>query len=800
MRTVSNSSLDRDHPGAGRREARSSVAIVFLLFFLSGFAALLYQVIWQRMLAVFSGIDVYSVTIIVAAFMAGLGTGSLAGGYVADRVSDRRRLLLFALSEFAVALFALVSKWVFYDLLYLRLHDVAESPGRLAVVLFVALLWPTFFMGMSLPLLSRSLTRNIRAAAGTVGMLYGLTTLGAAVGAFATAWFVLRAVGFETSIQIGAALNLVCAIGVLVITPSLIGRTSEDVVPVGESNAPAAGATRAEPQLFSLSTWVVIYALSGFIALSLEIVWFRILGVLTKPSAFTFANLLALFLVGLAAGTLVGVKKAPHSVRPGRIFLLLQAAIPIYAGVSLAFLVFGLGSFQVLDGLWKYLGGYESIDLRAALKAISVMWSGPGRVPPEATALVAHFVGLYFIVPAVLIVPATMMMGISFPFLQKAVQTDRRVLGSRVGYLQTANIVGSMLGAILTGWLLLGFLGTPGTLKILILLGLVFLLLWCRTELTRESRVTRRLGYALVAAVSAACFVFVPRAHVLWAGLHGSNVESIIFEEDASGLSVLKSVPEGFHRGAGVFVNGLGQSWIPYGGIHTLLGAIPVLLHPNPRNVAVIGLGSGDTLFALGARRETEKITCYELIGAQRRTLEVLQRKAPYGGLTSILEDPRIRFVIADGRAAIMRSDSRHDVIEADALRPNSAYAGNLYSYEYFELLRRRLEPRGLAVTWSPTRRVVRTFTKAFPHVLHLDHILIGSNEPIAYDFSTLLERARDPLVQTYYERGGVDIVALISGLQESKVRIIGPQSDRSMLSDINSDLFPKDEYLVRRR
>jgi spermidine synthase len=795
---VRNDSLDRGHPGAARRDASSSVLIVFLLFFLSGFAALLYQVIWQRMLAIFSGIDVYSVTIIVAAFMAGLGTGSLAGGYVADRVSDRRRLLLFALSELAVASFALVSKWVFYDLLYLRLHDVAESPGRLAVVLFIALLWPTFFMGMSLPLLSRSLTRNIRAAAGTVGALYGLNTLGAAVGAFSTAWFVSRAVGFETSIQIGAAMNLVCAVGVLILIPSLIEKTGETVAPFGEPTSAPSGTTRAAPQLFSFSTWMVIYALSGFIALSLEIVWFRVLGVLTKPSAFTFANLLALFLVGLAAGTLIGVRKAPHSARPGSVFLLLQAGVPIYAGVSLAILVFGLGAFRVPEGLWTYLGGKEPLDVLGALSAISVMWSGTGQAGPEGSALIARFVGLYLIVPSVLIVPATLMMGVSFPFLQKAVQTDRWVLGSRVGYLQTANIVGSMLGAMLTGWVLLGFLGTPGTLRVLILLGLIFLVLWCRTELARWSRPRRRVAYALVASVSVACFSFVPRAQVLWAGLHGSDLEGIIFEEDASGLSVLKSSPEGFDRGALVFVNGIGESWIPFGGLHTLLGAIPILLHPDPVDVAVIGLGSGDTLFALGARGETERIVCYELLGAQRRTLEVLQLEAPYGGLTSILGDPRIRYQVADGRAAIMRSDSRYDLIEADALRPNSAYAGNLYSYEYFELLRRRLEPGGFAVTWSPTLRVTRTFTKVFSHVLYLGPILIGSNEPIAYDFPTLLERARNPLVQAYYERAGVDIVSLISGLQGLEVRVADPQLDRSMLTDINSDLFPKDEFLVQ--
>ncbi len=178
-------------------EERAIVSLVFVLFFTSGFAALLYQVIWQRELAIFSGADVYSVTIIIAAFMAGLGCGSLAGGYIADKVSIKMRITLFALSEVAIALFAFVSKWLYYDLLYLELNHLAKSPVVLAGVLFASLLWPTFFMGMSLPLLAKVLTRRIEGAAQVIGALYGFNTLGAAVGAFATVWFFIRAWGLK---------------------------------------------------------------------------------------------------------------------------------------------------------------------------------------------------------------------------------------------------------------------------------------------------------------------------------------------------------------------------------------------------------------------------------------------------------------------------------------------------------------------------------------------------------------------------------------------------------------------------
>jgi spermidine synthase len=134
------------------------------LFFLSGFSALLYQVIWQRMLGLFSGADVYSATIIVSAFMLGMGFGSLVGGYIADRLNQYRCLLMFALAELVIALFAVASKWFYYDVLYQTWPQLSASMPMLSAVLFLSLLVPTFCMGVTLPLLSKALTRHLSEA------------------------------------------------------------------------------------------------------------------------------------------------------------------------------------------------------------------------------------------------------------------------------------------------------------------------------------------------------------------------------------------------------------------------------------------------------------------------------------------------------------------------------------------------------------------------------------------------------------------------------------------------------------
>ena len=148
-------------------------ALAFSIFFLSGFAGLIYQVIWQRLLVVFSGADVYSATVVVVAFMLGLGCGSLASGFIADRVSRATSLVLFAGAELGIGLFGLQSKIVLYDGLYERLGHHGANPAVMAALLVATLLLPTFLMGMSLQLLGRALTRSIDGAASELGWIYG---------------------------------------------------------------------------------------------------------------------------------------------------------------------------------------------------------------------------------------------------------------------------------------------------------------------------------------------------------------------------------------------------------------------------------------------------------------------------------------------------------------------------------------------------------------------------------------------------------------------------------------------------
>lgn len=781
------------------RGERLVYGLALAIFLVSGFAALLYQVIWQRMLGMFSGVDMYSVTIIVAAYMAGLGCGSLAGGHLADRLSRRANLLLFAGSELGIAVFALASKALYYDTLYLQFSGLARSPAMLTFTLFVSLLWPTFLMGMSLPLLARALTREITLAAGTVGALYGVNTLGAAAGSLLTNLVLMRRYSFATSLQLGAALNFTAALCVALLAAYFWNR-QPSVATCGTVSAPGdqPASDSAGPEIGPhLPVWLAVYGLSGFVALSLEMVWFRLLGTMLKFASFTFGTLLAVYLAGLAIGSLLGVPLVRRSRKPGQVFFALQTGIGLYASLSLMVLVAVLDDGPSLAFLWRYLGDYEPIDVAAAARALWQSLFGIGAVEGLTRELASRFLALYLVLPVFLMAPPTVMMGLSFPYLQKVLQNDAAYLGRRVGWLQSTNIGGCVLGTVLTSWVFLDRLGTAGTARLLLALTGVFLVLWVRARAGGLRSWHRAAGACMTALVIIG--ILIPNASNLWSKLHGTRPDRILFAEDGSGLALLKSTEADMGGTVTLFVNGRGESWIPYGEIHTILGALPALLHPRPERIAVIGLGSGDTLYHLAARPETRELYAIEIVSSQVPVLRELAVRRDYPALSFILSDPRVRHVAADGRIFIMQHGQKYDIIEADALRPTSAYSGNLYSEEYYRLLRGYLAEGGIAVTWSPTVRVRDTFIKVFPYVIRFGGVLlVGSNEFIPLDVDAINRRMAHPFTREHFERSRVDVRGTVANfLREHLPAFYSPEYDRSSLGDVNYDLFPKDEYMV---
>lgn len=224
--------------------------------------------------------------------------------------------MLFAITELLIGTFGLISKSLYYDVLYVGFPELAASRVTAAVVLFCALLWPTFVIGLSMPLLSRALSSSLDGVARVVGSLYGWNTLGAATGAFVGTWVLLPRLGLERSLWTAAALNLTCAAVAAVLRPRASAIvTDERAARYGELHHRMPCPTEVLP----FRVWALIYGVTGFIALALEITWFRLLGVILKSTAFTFGTLLWVYLSGLGLGAAVAARHVTRSRRPGEI-------------------------------------------------------------------------------------------------------------------------------------------------------------------------------------------------------------------------------------------------------------------------------------------------------------------------------------------------------------------------------------------------------------------------------------------------------------------------------------------------
>src|SRR6266571_1419005 len=588
--------------------------LVGLAFLASGAAALVYQVVWQRILALHTGMGITSIALIVSAFMAGLGLGSHAGGVLSARVGPTLALRLFAAIELLVGLFASLSCRVYYDVPERFLPGLYGSTLGMGFAHFLALVVPTFLMGMSLPFLVRALVRDTATASRTIGTLYGINVLGASLGALVTPWLLIRFQGMEGAVLWGVAGNALAGSAAL-----LAGVGAKRAGTPPEAAPVASAAPLFDPASSSLELWAVLYALSGFTALALEILWFRLIDVSVKSTAFTFGTVLCVYLLRL---------------------------------------------------------------------------------------------------------------------------------------------------------------GTTGSLRLLLVLGLVFL-----AVLARHAGPRAALPWVIALALA---FLALPGQDALWTRLHGVTDEArpSFIGEDASAVSAVTPGQPGHWR---VTVNGLPHSWIPFEGLHTLLGAVPAIVHPEPSEVAVIGLGSGETAWAVACRGETRSVDVFEIAGAQPRLLQALAAAPAAPDLQRFLSDPRMRIEVADGRHALLRTEKRYDLIQVDALYRTSAMSGTLYSVEFFRLCARRLKPGGILCTQAPGRRTALSLAAAVPHGLDLGNIVIGSNDPLPVDLPAW--RARLAAVRDYF---GAEVAeGILERLTEARPLVGNPRSRRGL----NEDLFPRDEF-----
>ncbi len=765
--------MDKNSPSI----QKSSLLLLTGLFFISGFTALLYQVVWQRMLGLFSGSDVHSVSIVVASYLLGLGLGSWMGGWLSDRVSSRKAVQIYGLCNLGIALFAVSSRFLFYDLLFRQLGPWIESPAWTLAIVFLSLLIPTVLMGLSLPLLSKAVSRHAAKAAPRIGLLYGVNTLGSGLGTLIGGWYIIGTLGYERTVYLGAALNALIGLIALSLAATFPAHASQS----SSEDRPIVSSPKTSSRL--LWEWSVLVFLSGFAAISLEILWFRILETLLQSIAYTYAHLLSFILVSNALGSVIGAAIVQKIRHPRPVFLWIQAGVIAYS----------VSAIWLLSLYWQA----HPVDFRVDIGYI------------DLKNINSTILFRYLVLPFVMLVPANLLLGFYVPLVQKAVQTDDRQIGQRVGLIQVANILGNTTGSLITGLVLLDRIGTAGTLRGLTLLGLGFVAIAFRSllpkraplppqPLTSNQRTTRRLITTGLAIGLLGIALFFPNNTRLWAAFHGINPKHyFIVAEDSTGIA---AITEANQQGI-LLASGQAQANFPYLQVHALLGSIPPLLHPNPAQVLIIGLGSGGTAHTIGVNPATQQVEVIELLQAELTVLRQYAQTAVGRPLRYLFQDPRYRFVVNDGRQALSHIDRQFDIIETDAIHPWRSRAGMLYSQEFFQMVQSHLAPGGLFVEWNVGPQIEQTLRHVFPYVasLNLGHdlyTLIGSDHPIDFNREALLTKLELPSVVDFLEKAEVNVAAIRQDIKAASVTLFSHQKDGQPPA-ANTDLFPQSEYYL---
>ncbi|HYO14232.1 MAG TPA: fused MFS/spermidine synthase [Thermoanaerobaculia bacterium] len=750
---------------------------LFVTFAATGFSALTLQVVWQRVISLHAGLDLLAATTVVTAFLAGLGLGSLAGGAVADRLGPRRSLLAFALSNAAIGAFAWSSLWLFYDV-YRQFAAALDSAAAMFAFHFLLLVVPTTLMGLSLPLLARGAVAASREIAPLVGRLYAVNTLGAAAGAVVAGWWLLGQFGFVASVRIAGTLNLAAAAVVLLLRRFAAPAGPERGEPAADTAGAAAGpAGRAERSW----PWFLLYGLTGAVAIGLEVVYFRVVDAIWRNNSYTFATVLAIYLLLFGLGASLGARRAGRVERPDLWFLWLQFWVGASSLLGMLVLLHPPHALGIADFVTHY---YKTLGFM------------PGDYAIRSAADAGRLLYAHVVAPLLVMGAPVLFMGASFPFIQALVARRLDSLGRRTGTLLCSNICGNVVGGAVTGFVLLDRLGSAGALQLLS----GVLLLPGLAAAARLSTPRRRLAGAVGAAgLMIACIAAFPSNQDFWAFFHSASPEQRFeLEEDRTCVTSLVDIEDETF----LYINGSWQNGHPYDLFHIVIGLVPSLLHENPERGLAIGLGIGSTAYSMAQDPRLDHIDCVEICGGQKRLIAALAERGSSAS-RRLLADPRVELHTGDGRRWLLGRPEPYDVIVVDVVRPNTAYSGNLYSVEFYELVASRLAPDGLFVQWVPSDRVLNSVRRVFPHVATAivpeyfqSRFLIAGKRPLFLHRPNLQERFASVDQAAFDPEQRQQLVDFFGGVRFRRQRY--PKTV-DWLADVhfNRDLHPRDEYFL---
>ncbi len=682
---------------------RSYFYIFGFLFLVSGIAGLIYEIVWERLLEIYFGVTNVSITLIVVAYMAGLGLGSLFGGKLSVRIKSILRA--YGLVEIGIALFGLISPSL---IVWVGVASAGSPPEIVFLISFGILLIPTFLMGMTLPLLAQAFIMKVEKAGEIIGLLYGINTLGAAFGSFLAAYVFIGRIGLEGTVYVACALNAAVGLASILLSRN---RQNERANLDTTDHTPDQRILDSRVQ-WSYQTILAVSFLVGFLGLGYEMLWVRILSIINKNTVYGFPTILGVFLVGLAWGGYYFGRKADRTRQPVQMFWKLEVSVAVVSAMAICL-------------YWVMM---EWPPLRDAIHSV---FRNPQR-PSSAFVLIDRvylfsrrelILGLiYYFVPVVWIVfPASFLMGGGLPMLDRIAINNPQIAGKRVGAVHLANILGSLCGALLVSYALLSWLGTELTLKFLVLLSLIFVVGGAYQKTKRMD--DYRVEFVSILIIFLAVYILPGRESLYESYFSaGTNNQSPIIQEYSDGVLALTSPY--------LWIRGDEHGSYPSDGNYESHAAVCVSA-VHPKRTLIIGLGGGNTAYFLTKIPGVEEIVIVELMAGLD---EFLYDLAPT--VKEILTDPRVTYIIDDGRRYLYANPSeKFDLISIDPLHNYSGGHNNLYSIEAQRLYLAHLNPGGIFCQWYDERHYIPKVTaNVFPEMDSFRNFSLASDSPIRYD------------------------------------------------------------------
>lgn len=699
-----------------------------ILFLFSGMISLTFQVIWLKKLVLIFGNTVWAASTLVTTFMAGLALGSWLFGRIADRVDSPLRW--YGGLEGVIGVYGMMTPVLFSWLTnaYIPLYTLSGGDNWMMGLFkfglgFLALFLPTICMGGTLPLLAAHFKRSSEHIGKEIGKLYAINTFGAVLGVCLTGFFLIPFWGLTTALWLAVAAGIAIFLMCLMMTQRSIP------LQMSSSVKQAAGMHHND------GAWVLwMYLVCGFAALAYEMLWNRILVLHLGSSVYAYSVTLAIYLLGVTLGAAI-MSSLLHKVkRPRLLFAILQGGIAL--DVIVTILQFGMLA-ENLGSLYKF-------------------------VPAGSQAF--YLIFLMLGVAQILLIP-TLLFGASFPLAVHLFVTHNASVGKDTGTLYMFNTIGNILGSFLTGFVLLPLIGAQRSLLLAgsLNLGVAIFMLW-KSEISFAKK-WGSVAIFIPAFYGGYLLLTFPNQAILTAGVflndRQDTIKLLAVEEDVYATVTVEehSQVRGDWRQLSVNGTNVAGTSSELFSIQKLQGHLPLLLHKNPKSVLHIGFGSGGTAWAV-SRYPVEHITIAEI------NKSVIEKASEYflDINHGVLNDPRVKVVFTDGRNHVLATPEKYDVILSDSIHPRFSGNGSLYTYEYYQLLKHRLNSGGVVSQWLPFysltpenfKMIIKSFYEVFPNTtiwypnstINEYVIVIGKLDDPLIDYPTIEAGLRRPEVQ----------------------------------------------------